>query len=89
MTAVQNRALCCECGQLRTVSANHNHRLDDNLAYDAGPQERNGWRMTGTLKCSHCGTCTRHAVLRDNYENRDNAEREFMKGTWNPMPRNT
>lgn len=45
------RALCCHCGNLRTVSAHHHHRLDENLTQDAGPNQPNGWRMTCTLKC--------------------------------------
>jgi hypothetical protein len=29
---VENRALCCQCGNLRTVSANHSFRVDDPAA---------------------------------------------------------
>jgi hypothetical protein len=75
------RALCCYCGNLRTISANYHYRLDENRSNDAGPdRERHGWRMTGTLKCSVCKRPARHAVLRDEDgpHMRDNAEREFM-----------
>lgn len=58
------RALCCECGNLRTVSANHRSRKDDNRSGECDDDPR-GWRVTGTLKCSECGGATRHALLRD------------------------
>lgn len=61
----RQHALCCKCGQLRTVSKN----------YSLGPTDENrggglfsdprGWFHTGTLKCSHCDTRTRHALLED------------------------
>jgi hypothetical protein len=58
------RALCCECGNLRTVSANHRSRNDDNRSGECVDDPR-GWRCTGTLRCSECGSKTRHALLRD------------------------
>jgi hypothetical protein len=68
------RALCCECGNLRTVSANHRSRNDDNRSGECDDDAR-GWRVTGTLKCSVCGGKTRHALLRDDdTEFRDIAE---------------
>ncbi|MGA8332960.1 MAG: DUF6315 family protein [Mycobacterium sp.] len=68
------RALCCECGNLRTVSAHHRSRKDDNRSGECDDDPR-GWRVTGTLKCSVCGGKTRHALLRDDDpEFRDIAE---------------
>lgn len=59
------RALCCECGQLRTFSANYHFALtDENAPQSVGHfTDPRGWRGTGTLKCSECGRRTRHAVL--------------------------
>jgi hypothetical protein len=62
------RALCCECGNLRTTSAGY-RRNDDNLTFDDNRHPQ-GWRCTVTLKCSACKTATRHAVLRDSCEPR-------------------
>jgi hypothetical protein len=62
------RALCCECGNLRTTSAGC-RRNDDNLTHDDNRHPQ-AWRCTGTLKCSACKTATRHAVLRDSDEPR-------------------
>jgi hypothetical protein len=76
MTTTRNsrvRALCCECGNLRTVSANYSPHRDDNRASEVGDPRL--WRMTGTLKCSVCKAMTRHAQLRDDCpEYRDAAE---------------
>lgn len=73
-------ALCCVCGQLRTVSAAFRRR-DDNWAADLPPGygHVNGWRMTVTLKCSHCNAMTRHARLRSD-ANRDIAEADMAAG---------
>ena len=69
------RALCCECGNLRTVSASHRRR-DENYAAEFSDHRR-GWRMTTTLKCPVCEQPTRHAVLRDDTpETRDSVERD-------------
>ena len=79
MTTPEVRALCCECGNLRTVSANYRPPRDENRTTDASG-EPHGWRMTGTVKCRVCKTRTRHAILRDDDspENRDFAElREY------------
>ena len=75
MTARRERALCCECGNLRTVAANFNPLLDANRTCDDGDDQR-GWRMTCTLKCPVCKTKTRHALLRaaDKKQHRDFAE---------------
>jgi hypothetical protein len=70
------RALCCECGNLRTVSAKYKApRSDDNRSLECYDDPR-GWRVTCTLKCSVCGTKTRHAMLRDacTVLHRDHAE---------------
>jgi hypothetical protein len=75
------RALCCVCGQLRTVSSAF-VRQDANLTLDA-PNQTNGWRMTVTLKCAQCGRLTRHAKLRDGDPYRDAAEERQTPG-WVP-----
>jgi hypothetical protein len=62
------RALCCECGNLRTASYGYS-RNDDNYTGDDNRHPL-GWRCTSTLKCSACKTATRHAVLRDSCEPR-------------------
>jgi hypothetical protein len=62
------RALCCECGNLRTTSAGY-RKNDDNLTCDDNLHPL-GWRCTQTLKCAICRIPTRHAVLRDNCEPR-------------------
>jgi hypothetical protein len=67
------RALCCECGNLRTVATNYNPPCDANRIDECEPNER-GWRLTCTLKCSICATKTRHALLRDYDDYRDFAE---------------
>ena len=54
--AGKRRALCCECGEVRTVSRNHYPRT---AGIDLD------WDGVGNLKCSHCGVVTRHAFLRD------------------------
>jgi hypothetical protein len=66
------RALCCECGNPRTVSANYKRRNDGNQSGECDDDPR-GWRLTCTLKCSVCGARTRHAMLRDD-AHRDFAE---------------
>lgn len=72
------RALCCDCGQLRTVKRNHCPRRfmpEVGALYvmsDKGrrlyPFAQPGDRYVGDLKCGHCGTTTRHAFLRDGDE---------------------
>jgi hypothetical protein len=57
------RALCCQCGNLRTMSTGY-HRNDDNRTFEDNRHPL-GWRCTTTLKCSICRDSTRHAVLRD------------------------
>lgn len=61
------RALCCECGNLRDVSARYAGRFepaDTARSTDDGNDPR-GWRMTRTLKCSVCKAATVHALLCD------------------------
>lgn len=81
------QALCCACGNLRTVSANaspRNYRPEgvspEHIArcYQYAP---NFWanvkpweRLLEDLKCTPCGKVTRHAALRDD-EHRDYAEK--------------
>ena len=69
------RALCCDCGQVRTVKRNHTLRryvpdfgFGYLLSFDGrrnAPFAQPGDRFMGDLKCSYCGAITRHAVLRD------------------------
>jgi hypothetical protein len=66
--ALPVRALCCECGSLRTTSAGY-RRNDDNLSFEDNLHPQ-GWRCTRTLKCSACRAPTRHAVLRDDDSDR-------------------
>jgi hypothetical protein len=75
--AVDVRALCCECGNLRTVSSLFRSR---DHVYDCDDKHPERWRMTDTLKCSVCGSPTRHAVLRDDHpDHRDDAEERDHK----------
>lgn len=58
----QVKALCCQCGNLRTVSEDYSRYQDPNNAHS--PQGRKeGWRKTESLKCDECGQRTRHAIL--------------------------
>lgn len=60
---VRRQALCCDCGNVRTVSGNYHRSNDPNYGY--GEQARaKGWRHTQTLKCDVCQERTRHAMLR-------------------------
>lgn len=59
----QKQALCCECGNLRTVSADYYRMNDPNYAYGDHARAK-GWRQTQTLKCDACNDRTRHALLR-------------------------
>lgn len=82
------RALCCECGQLRTFSANYHFALaDENAPQSVGHfTDPRGWRATGTLKCAHCGRRTRHAVLREpdpRFRDYDERVQEYtLGGEW-------
>jgi hypothetical protein len=74
----RSNALCCECGQLRTVSINYKFRRDANKTFDDGLDPR-GWRLTGTLRCVVCKRSTCHARLRDDTEYRDSAESRMTR----------
>jgi hypothetical protein len=70
-------ALCCECGNLRTVAASYRWRYDDPESSYDDDQDPRGWRLTRTLRCSACEAMTRHAILRED-DARDEAElREY------------
>lgn len=77
-------ALCCECGNLRTVSTDYHFGIDDENRGNGLFMDPRGWIETGTLKCSHCGTRTRHALLNKEGK-RDYAEdyqRYVLGGDW-------
>lgn len=58
-------ALCCICGNHRTVSSNHYTSCKDpNSNYNEGNRAK-GWKTTRTLKCDECGNGTRHAIIED------------------------
>ncbi|MDX1878214.1 hypothetical protein SBE55_10330 [Mycolicibacterium sp. 141076] len=57
------QALCCECGQLRTVSAGYYTSYKDPNSSAGGFEDKRGWRRTCTLKCAQCGKSTRHALV--------------------------
>lgn len=79
------KALCCDCGQLRTVSANYHFGNDQNRS-DGYFYDSRGWSHTGTLKCVECGRPTRHALLRgedDKYRDHDeDLQRYVLGGEW-------
>lgn len=75
-TPIEQTALCCECGHARTVKNTYWFSYkDENRSCDTMDHPL-GWRVTGTLKCSNCGTKTRHALLREDDKYRDNMERQ-------------
>jgi hypothetical protein len=78
------RALCCECGNLRTVSARYAVPQDANRAFDDDDHDHPGrlWRMTGTLRCNACESLTRHALLRDDVPRC----RDFAENRNDPVP---
>lgn len=55
-------ALCCVCGNRRTVSDDYSRYQDPNHAGSARGKAE-GWLKTQTLKCEACGDRTRHALL--------------------------
>ena len=59
------KALCCVCGEQRTVSSDYSHRNTDPNYHWGDRGKAEGWRQTATLKCVECGERTRHAVLAD------------------------
>jgi len=76
-------ALCCVCGNKRTVSSKHGSGTKDpNLAHTPLGTSQ-GWRFTQTLKCSACGEQTRHAVLRPaaaSYRDSDEEQQRIALG---------
>ncbi|MDO0977189.1 zinc finger domain-containing protein [Mycolicibacterium frederiksbergense] len=60
--AAQTNALCCVCGNLRTVSSDFSRYQDPNNA-NSSRGKTEGWRKTESLKCDACGERTRHALL--------------------------
>lgn len=56
----RNRALCCRCGQLRTVGGNYRGRRRSGAP---GSQELGPWCTW--LHCAHCGESTVHALIVD------------------------
>lgn len=78
------QALCCECGNMRTVSSNFSFsRADANHSSDAQLDDPRGWRCTGTLNCDRCGQPTRHALLRERNGHEDYLEdlQRFILGS--------
>ncbi|BBZ60144.1 zinc finger domain-containing protein [Mycolicibacterium monacense] len=65
--AETQRALCCECGHLRS------YRQARNTLGDGFSDTTRWHRMTGELGCQSCGRVTRHALLRTG-PRRDTAE---------------
>lgn len=59
-TKPRNRALCCRCGDLRTVA--HNYRRRQPSA-STGGDAVGPW--CARLLCSHCGEITVHAIVVD------------------------
>lgn len=55
----KNRALCCECGQLRTVGEHFEGKRP------AGREEPDQATWTNWLKCTECGRITLHAEIQD------------------------
>lgn len=64
-------ALCCTCGNLRTVSSDYYYRHHDPEHADSARGKAEGWRKTQALKCAACGERTRHAILQPSNAYRD------------------
>lgn len=71
----RRRALCCECGELRTVSSNFR---GGNFAC-AGLARWGEPRYIQQLKCRNCGRVTSHALILDD---RDPADDDAEKLNW-------
>lgn len=69
------KALCCECGEIRTCHRPRNHQSEN--FWLKRPVDPNWHRELGDLKCGHCGKTTRHAIIlpEDDGAFRDHAER--------------
>lgn len=72
----RRQALCCICGQVRTVSKRYSGRRAGAVYGPANPERLREWQSRGfdldvepywrhlnTLKCRNCGEWTRHAVI--------------------------
>ncbi|WP_390176165.1 DUF6315 family protein [Mycolicibacterium vaccae] len=59
-------ALCCVCGNQRTVSSDYSRYQDPNHSSSVEGKAK-GWRKTETLKCDACGARTRHALLNNGH----------------------
>jgi hypothetical protein len=80
----QAKALCCVCGNLRTVSFDYSRRQDPNHS-DSPRGKAEGWLRTESLKCDECGERTRHAVLRPSDDRfRDWDERQQLIALGDP-----
>lgn len=84
--ADRQQALCCECGQLRTVSERYysGTQSDPNRGGGLFTDPR-GWFDTKSLKCEHCGRQTRHALLAPDKRMPEFAERYqnyVLGGQW-------
>lgn len=77
-------ALCCVCGQLRTVSVNYWFSYKDENHAGGFADDPRGWRQTGTLKCGACGQRTRHALLLpDGHGSHDEMYQQYaLGGEW-------
>lgn len=82
--ATRRHALCCECGHLRTFSSNYSFSHDDENLGGCLFTDPRGWQATGTLKCSHCGTRTRHALLAADHSRdlTEDYQRYVLGGDW-------
>lgn len=57
----RNRALCCECGQLRTLAQSYRGRKPEQVP--AAAIDVAAWCTW--LRCAHCDAVTLHAVIAD------------------------
>lgn len=69
------RALCCECATLRIIPVAEYRDLD------GGSLRSMKGRYVGSFYCEHCGTETKHAVLRDLSANPDELESMLAEPT--------
>lgn len=75
-------ALCCTCGNLRTVSGDY-HRYQDPEHAESERGKAEGWRKTQALKCDACGEQTRHALLHPSdarYRDYDEKRQRYILG---------
>lgn len=62
----RNRALCCDCGQLRTVAQFYRGRTPGHIR----PREVGDHPWCAWLRCGHCRRVTLHAVIADSLAQR-------------------